>query len=87
MEIIDELEPARRGIYAGAVGYLDYHGNMDMCIAIRTIMFMNGRARIGVGAGIVADSMPEREWEETMEKSRAMTEAVRMAERGLDLEI
>ncbi len=87
MEIIDELEPTRRGIYAGAVGYLDYHGNMDMCIAIRTIMFMNGRARIGVGAGIVADSMPEREWDETMEKSRAMTEAVRMAERGLDLDV
>jgi len=85
MEIIDELEPERRSTYAGAVGYLDYHGNLDSCIAIRTIAFKGGAAHIGVGAGIVADSQPEREWEETMEKSRAMTEAVRLAESGLDL--
>jgi anthranilate synthase component 1 len=85
MEIIDELEPHRRGVYAGAVGYFDYHGNLDACIAIRTITFAKGRAYVGVGAGIVADSQPEREWEETMAKSRAMTEAVYMAERGLDV--
>ncbi len=85
MEIIDELETARRGIYGGAVGYLDTHGNMDTCIAIRTILFKDGVAHVGAGAGIVADSQPEREWEETMAKSRSATEAVRLAERGLDL--
>jgi anthranilate synthase component 1 len=84
MEIIDELEPTRRGIDGGAVGYLDYHGNMDTCIAIRTRLFRNGTAHVGVGAGIVADSQPEREWEETMAKSRALTEAVVMAEAGPD---
>jgi len=86
MEIIEELEPARRGIYAGAVGYFDFHGNLDTAIAIRTIVFDGGRATIGVGAGVVADSRPEREYDETMEKARALVRAVEMAERGLDLD-
>jgi len=85
MEVIDELEVHRRGVYGGAVGYLDYHGNMDVCIGIRTVTVHRGIAHVGVGAGIVADSQPEAEWEETMAKSRAMVEAVRLAARGLDL--
>ena len=60
MEIIDALEPVRRGIYAGAVGHFDYHGNLDLAIAIRTLVYANGRAFWGVGAGIVADSGPRR---------------------------
>ncbi|HEV2106249.1 MAG TPA: anthranilate synthase component I [Candidatus Eisenbacteria bacterium] len=82
MEIIDELEPVRRGVYAGAVGHFDYHGNLDLCIAIRTLVYANGRAYWGVGAGIVADSDPEREWEETRAKGRALWLAVQRAERG-----
>jgi anthranilate synthase component I len=82
MEIIDELEAVRRGIYAGAVGHFDYHGNLDLCIAIRTLVYANGRAHWGVGAGIVADSEPEREWEETLNKGRALWLAVERAERG-----
>ncbi len=82
MEIIDALEPVRRGIYAGAVGYFDYHGNLDLCIAIRTLVYTRGQAHWGVGAGIVADSDPEREWDETMNKGRALWLAVQRAERG-----
>ncbi len=82
MEIIEELEPVRRGVYAGAVGHFDYHGNLDLCIAIRTLVFANGQAHWGVGAGIVADSEPEREWEETMNKGRALWLALRRAEQG-----
>ncbi len=82
MEIIEELEPVRRGIYAGAVGHFDYHGNLDLCIAIRTLVYANGRAHWGVGAGIVADSDPEREWQETLSKGRALWLAVQRAERG-----
>ena len=82
MEIIEELEPVRRGVYAGAVGHFDYHGNLDLCIAIRTLIYANGRAHWGVGAGIVADSEPEREWEETLNKGRALWLAVQRAERG-----
>jgi anthranilate synthase component 1 len=82
MQIIDELEPVRRGIYAGAVGHFDYHGNLDLAIAIRTLVYAGGRAHWGVGAGIVADSDPEREWEETMNKGRALWLAVQRAERG-----
>ncbi len=84
MEIIDELEAVRRGIYAGAVGHFDYHGNLDLCIAIRTLVYANGRAHWGVGAGIVADSEPEREWEETLNKGRALWLAVERAERGTE---
>ena len=85
MEIIDELEPVKRGVYAGAVGYLGWNGNMDTAIAIRTLLVKDGRAHLGIGAGIVADSVPERELEETMNKGRALLKAVEMAERGLFL--
>jgi anthranilate synthase component 1 len=83
MQIIDELEGRRRGVYAGAVGHFDYHGNLDLCIAIRTLVYQGGRAHWGVGAGIVADSDPAREWEETLNKGRALWLAVQRAERGL----
>ena len=83
MELIDELEGVRRGVYAGAVGHFDYHGNLDLCIAIRTLVFAGGRAWWGVGAGIVADSDPEGEWQETLNKGRALWLAVQRAERGL----
>ena len=84
MELIEEMEPARRGAYAGAVGYFDFHGNADFCIAIRTATFERGRIHCGVGAGIVADSDPEAEWLETRNKGRAVEEAVRLASRGFD---
>jgi anthranilate synthase component 1 len=83
MEIIDELEPVKRGIYAGAVGYLSWSGNMDTAIAIRTAVVKDGVLHIQAGAGIVADSDPSREWEETMNKGRAIFRAVAMAEQGL----
>ena len=83
MEIIDSLEPVRRGIYAGAVGHFDYHGNLDLAIAIRTLVYADGRAHWGVGAGIVADSDPEAEWNETMSKGRALWLAIQRAERGV----
>jgi anthranilate synthase component 1 len=81
MEIIDELEPTRRGVYAGAVMYLDYSGNLDSCIAIRTILTKDGRAYFQAGAGIVADSVPETEYIETVNKARAMLQAIEMAEK------
>jgi len=84
MEIIEELEAHRRGLYAGAVGYFDLHGNADLCIAIRTLLFHAGRAHLGVGAGIVADSDPAKEYEETLNKGRALLEALERAERGLE---
>ncbi len=84
MEIIEELEPVRRGLYAGAIGYLDVHGNMDMAIAIRTLLFRGGRAYLGVGAGIVADSDPEAEYRETMDKASALLRACELARSGLD---
>ncbi|MCH7696080.1 MAG: anthranilate synthase component I [Proteobacteria bacterium] len=83
MEIIDELEPVKRGVYAGAVGYLSWKGNMDTAIAIRTAVIKNNILHIQAGAGIVADSVPEREWEETMSKGRAIFRAVSIAENGL----
>ncbi len=83
MEIIDELEPVKRGIYAGAVGYLSWVGNMDTAIAIRTAVIKDDTLHIQVGAGIVADSVPNNEWDETMNKGRAIFHAVRMAENGL----
>jgi anthranilate synthase component 1 len=76
MEIIDELENVRRGIYAGAVGYFAYTGNMDMCIAIRTIVFKDGNAYIQSGAGIVYDSVPEMEYQETLNKAMALKEVL-----------
>ncbi|MCI0400236.1 MAG: anthranilate synthase component I [Gammaproteobacteria bacterium] len=84
MEIIDRLEPVKRGVYAGAVGYLSWGGNMDTAIAIRTALIKEDTLHIQVGAGIVADSVPSREWEETMNKGRAIFRAVSMAERGLN---
>ena len=82
MEIIEELEPTRRGIYAGAVMYLDHSGNFDSCIAIRTLFVKEGRAYIQAGAGIVADSVPETEYVETVNKARAMLQAIEMAEQS-----
>lgn len=82
LEIIDDLEPDARGVYAGAVGYIDYRGNLDTCIAIRTIFLENGVAKIQAGAGIVADSDPLKEFEETVHKSKALRTAVEMAETG-----
>jgi anthranilate synthase component 1 len=83
MEIIRELEPDRRGVYAGAICYMDYADNLDSCIAIRTIVLKDGEASVQAGAGIVADSVPEREYEETVNKARALVRAIEMAERGL----
>jgi anthranilate synthase component 1 len=84
MEIIDELEPVKRGVYAGAVGYVSWSGNMDTAIAIRTAVIKDGMLNIQAGAGIVADSVPENEWEETMNKGRAVFRAVALAQAGLD---
>ena len=84
MQIIDELEPTRRGPYAGAVGYFSFSGNMDMCINIRTVVVKKHQAFIQAGAGIVADSNPEHEYEETCNKAKAMMKAVELAEQGLE---
>ena len=84
MEIIDELEPVKRGVYAGAVGYLGWNGNMDTAIAIRTAVIKSGELHIQAGAGVVYDSQPNLEWKETMNKGRAVFRAVAMAEAGLD---
>jgi anthranilate synthase component I len=84
MEIIDELEPERRGIYAGAVGYLGFDGNMDLAIAIRTAVVKDGTLHVQAGAGIVADSDPASEWQETLSKARAVLRAAEMASAGLD---
>ncbi len=83
MEIIDELEPVKRGIYSGAVGYLSWNGNMDTAIAIRTAVIKDGTLHIQAGAGVVADSIPELEWKETMNKGRAIFRAVSLAEAGI----
>jgi len=83
MEMIRELEPAPRGVYAGAVLYVDYDNNLDSCIAIRTIDLRDGVATVQAGAGIVADSIPEREYEECLSKGRALFRAVELAEKGL----
>lgn len=83
MEIIDELEPVKRGIYAGAVGYLGWHGNMDTAIAIRTAVIKDNRLFVQAGAGIVADSDPQLEWDETMNKGRAIFSAAKFVTEGL----
>ena len=87
MEIIDEMEPVKRGIYAGAVGYLGFHGDMDLAIAIRTAVLKDGKLHVQAGAGIVADSDPQAEWEETRNKARAVLRAAELAEQGLDTRI
>jgi anthranilate synthase component 1 len=84
MEIIDELEPTKRGIYAGAVGYVGFNGDMDLAIAIRTAVLKDGLIHVQAGAGIVADSNPDSEWEETRNKALAALRAAEMAEAGLD---
>jgi anthranilate synthase component 1 len=87
MEIIDELEPLKRGIYAGAVGYLGFQGDMDLAIAIRTAVVKNQQLYVQAGAGIVADSDPQSEWDETQNKARAVLRAAELAEQGLDTRI
>jgi len=83
MQIIKELEPSGRGLYAGAVGYLDFAGNLDFCIAIRTIIMSKGKAYLQAGAGIVIDSNPAAEFEETRDKARALVKALELAQQGL----
>jgi anthranilate synthase component I len=83
MQIIRDLEPSGRGIYAGAVGYLDFAGNLDFCIAIRTVIMTRGKAYIQAGAGIVIDSNPAAEYEETGDKARALLQALELAQEGL----
>ncbi len=83
MEIIDEMEPTRRGPYAGAVGYVDFSGNMDTCIALRTMVMCGQKVYLQAGAGIVADSVPENEYEETLNKAKALLKAIEVAEAGL----
>ena len=82
MEIIEELEPERRGLYGGSVGYIDFHGNMDMCIAIRTLLVKDGLVHVQAGGGVVADSDPELEYQESLHKARAPLEAVALAGGG-----
>jgi anthranilate synthase component 1 len=84
MEIIDELETVRRGYFGGCAGYLDYSGNMDMAITIRTMVVKNGVITLAAGAGIVADSVPEYEFEETVNKARAVLTAIDLAREGMD---
>ena len=76
MQIIDQLEPTRRGVYGGAVGCIGFDGNMDLCITIRTLRALEDRFEIQVGAGIVADSVPEREYDETVNKAKALIHAI-----------
>jgi anthranilate synthase component 1 len=85
MEIIDELEPTRRGVYAGAVMYVDFSNNLDSCIAIRTLVVRGNKGYIQAGGGIVADSVPENEYMETVNKSRALLRAINLAQRGFEL--
>ena len=84
MEIIDELEPVKRGVYAGAVGYLGFNGDMDVAIALRTAVVKDGMLHVQAGGGVVADSVPQAEWQETQNKARALLRAAEMAEAGLD---
>ncbi|MCD6406139.1 MAG: anthranilate synthase component I [Planctomycetes bacterium] len=79
MQIIDEFEPTRRGPYAGAVGYIDFAGNMDTCIALRTVIFVDGKAIVQAGGGIVADSIPENEYQECLNKAKALLKALEIA--------
>jgi anthranilate synthase component 1 len=83
MEIIHDIEPVKRGVYGGAVGYLSWHGDMDTAIAIRTAVIKDGQLHIQAGAGVVADSVPKLEWKETQNKARAVFRAVAMAANGL----
>jgi anthranilate synthase component 1 len=87
MEIIDELEPVKRGVYAGAVGYLGFNGDMDVAIALRTAVVKGGMLHVQAGGGVVADSVPQAEWQETQSKAQALLRAAEMAEAGLDSKI
>jgi anthranilate synthase component 1 len=87
MEIIDELEPEKRGVYAGAAGYLGFNGNLDLAIAIRTGVVKDGQLYVQAAAGIVADSIPENEWRETQNKARAVLAAAEQVHAGLDAPI
>jgi len=87
MEIIDDLEPERRSVYAGAVGYLGFHGNVDLAIAIRTGIVKDGKLHVQAAAGIVADSIDDNEWRETQNKARALLAAAELVHAGLDLAI
>ena len=83
MQIIDEFEPHRRGPYAGAVGYVDFNGNMDTCIALRTLVVQGDQAYIQAGAGLVADSVPAEEYQETLNKARGLLTAIAITERRM----
>ena len=83
MQIIDELEPTRRGSYAGSVGFFGYSGDLDTCIAIRTILIKDGRAYVQAGGGVVYDSIPANEYVESLNKAKASLRAIEMAQRGL----
>jgi anthranilate synthase component 1 len=87
MEIIDEMEVSKRGIYAGAVGYLGFNGDMDLAIVIRTGIIKDGKLHVQAGAGIVADSVPQNEWIETQNKAKALLRAAEIAESGLDSKV
>ena len=80
MQLIDQVEPVKRGPYAGAVGYLDFRGNLDTCIALRTAILTPGQAHVQAGAGVVADSVPEKEYQETLNKAQAMLQAIARAD-------
>jgi anthranilate synthase component 1 len=83
MEIIDDLEPHKRGPYGGAVGYIDFSGNMDTCIALRTMVLVGQKAYLQAGAGVVADSDPAKEYEETLNKAKGLLRALEIAEKQL----
>jgi anthranilate synthase component 1 len=85
MEIIDEQEPTKRGVYAGSVLYADFSGNLDSCIAIRTLVARGGRGYIQAGGGIVADSVPESEYRESLNKAQALVRALELAANGLEV--
>ncbi len=87
MEIIDELEPVKRGVYSGAVGYLGFNGDMDVAIALRTAVVKDGMLHVQAGGGVVADSVPQAEWQETQNKAKALLRAAEMAEAGLDSKV
>jgi anthranilate synthase component 1 len=80
MQILDKLETTKRGPFGGGVGYIDYRGHLDTCITIRTILLKNGKAYVQAGAGIVADSVPESEYQETLNKTKGMLKAIEVAE-------
>ena len=82
MEVIEECEPERRGLYAGCVGYFAYHGNMDTCIALRTLLVKDGKLYLQAGGGVVADSDPDKEYQETLHKAGALLRAIALAGGG-----